>query len=76
MKNNLHIIKFLRNIKNVKAIYYKNANTLDILNGGMLIIDADVFEEKVSMKDKKEATQRARKSSEESEKKLKKGAKN
>jgi len=36
-------LKFLRNLSNVRALYYKDANAFDVLGGGMLVIDEDAF---------------------------------
>lgn len=41
--------KFLRNLKNVSFIFYKDINALDIYKGGMIVIDEEIFAgEKVS----------------------------
>jgi large subunit ribosomal protein L4 len=46
--------KFLRNLSNVRAVGYKDANALDILNGGQILIDEEVFEKKETKVAKKE----------------------
>lgn len=37
-------LKFFRNIKNVEAVNFKNLNAMQVLMGGLLVIDKDVFE--------------------------------
>lgn len=41
---NLKSFKALRNLENVKATLYKNASAFDVLRGGKLILDQDIFE--------------------------------
>ncbi len=40
------VYRFFQNLANVRVVNYKDANVLDILNGGMLLIDESVFETK------------------------------
>ena len=42
--------KCLRNLKNVKALLFQNANARDIVTGGTLLIDEEVFETKKEAK--------------------------
>ncbi len=53
--------RFLRNLANVRAVSYKDANALDILNGGMLLIDESVFADKVKTKSEKGKSERKKK---------------
>ena len=49
----------LRNLKNANHVFYRNANALDIYRGGMIIVDEEIFEDRVKgkrqeVKEKKE----------------------
>lgn len=46
-ETNAKIGVFVRNLKNSNVLPFKNASTMDILGGGMLILDKEIFEEKV-----------------------------
>lgn len=37
-------LRNFKNLKNVRTVSFKDANALDILNGGTIFIDADIFE--------------------------------
>lgn len=41
-----NVIKFLRNIKGLKFVFYRNANVLDIIDGGTIVLDENIFEAK------------------------------
>jgi large subunit ribosomal protein L4 len=41
---------FLRNLGNAKAIPYKDINAYDIWNGGLLMLDSDIFEKEKPVK--------------------------
>jgi large subunit ribosomal protein L4 len=45
--------RFLRNLPNVRTIAYKDANAFDIYGGGMIVLDADIFEKSKVVKTKK-----------------------
>lgn len=45
--------KFFRNLTSVNAIYYKDVNAMDILNGGMILIDENVFATEKKTEEKK-----------------------
>jgi len=47
---NLKNFRFLRNIKNIKTVLYKNANAFDIISAGQLVLDEDIFAKKVVKK--------------------------
>jgi large subunit ribosomal protein L4 len=49
---NLKSFRFLRNIKNITTVLYKNANALDIIGAGQLVLDEDIFEKKTGKKTK------------------------
>ena len=49
-EKSLSAFRFLRNLSNARAILYKDASALDILNGGMLLIDEGSFESKKEVK--------------------------
>ncbi len=40
---NKGVLRFLNNLKNTKSLFYKNLNTYEIFNAGMLILDKDIF---------------------------------
>ena len=40
------VVKFLRNLDKVKAVYYKDASVYDIFSGGMVVMDAGIFKTK------------------------------
>jgi large subunit ribosomal protein L4 len=46
-------LRFLRNLPNVRTIAYKDANAFDIYGGGMIVLDADIFEKSKVVKTKK-----------------------
>jgi large subunit ribosomal protein L4 len=37
-------LRFLRNLPNVRTVAYRDANAFDIYGGGMIVLDADIFE--------------------------------
>lgn len=43
---NLKGFRFLRNVKNVKTVLYKNASAFDIIGAGQIVLDEDIFEKK------------------------------
>jgi large subunit ribosomal protein L4 len=43
---NLKNFKFLRNLKNVTTLLYKNASAFDIIGAGHIVLDEDVFTKK------------------------------
>ncbi|HKB88458.1 MAG TPA: 50S ribosomal protein L4 [Patescibacteria group bacterium] len=45
-EGNLKSFRFLRNLKNVTTVLYKNASAFDIFKGGQLVLDESVFEVK------------------------------
>jgi large subunit ribosomal protein L4 len=49
---NLKSFRFLRNIKNITTVLYKNANAFDIIGAGQLVLDEDIFEKKTVKKTK------------------------
>jgi large subunit ribosomal protein L4 len=53
-------VKYFRNLKLVNAIFWKNVNAYDIFNGGMIVLDAEIFDKKDS-KIKKTASSDAQK---------------
>lgn len=53
---NKEVVRFLRNIKDVKAVSYKDINAFDVFKGGLIIMDSQIFEvkaDKKSVEDKK-----------------------
>lgn len=40
---NAEKLRFLRNLESAKAVLFRNLNTLDIVKGGVLVMDADTF---------------------------------
>jgi large subunit ribosomal protein L4 len=52
-EKSISVLKFLRNVENVKAVFYPKASALDIFNGGTIVIDEDVFETKKEVKEAK-----------------------
>lgn len=44
--DSVNIVKFLRNIKSIKSVLYRNANVLDIIDGGLIVMDEAIFEVK------------------------------
>ncbi len=47
------VLRFFGNLKNVKAVFYKDITAHDILNGGLILIDDGVFEKAPAQKEKK-----------------------
>jgi len=43
---NLSAVKYLRNLSNVKVYLYRNITALEILEGGMLLMDGNIFSDK------------------------------
>jgi large subunit ribosomal protein L4 len=43
---NLKNFRFLRNIKSITTVLYKNANAFDIIGAGQIVLDEDIFEVK------------------------------
>ena len=39
-------IKFLRNLKVARSVFYKDINAFDVFYGGILVLDAETFEKK------------------------------
>ena len=56
-------VKYFRNLKLANAIFWKNANAYDIFNGGMIILDSEIFAKKAEVKAKTETTKKADKQS-------------
>ncbi len=50
---NLGTNRFLRNLATTKAVSYKNANAFDIYNGGVVVLDTEIFEAKKISKEEK-----------------------
>jgi large subunit ribosomal protein L4 len=42
-KENLKVVKFIRNIKNVKAINFMDLNAYEIFYGGNIVLDKEIF---------------------------------
>lgn len=42
-EKNIGIMKFFRNIENLKVLAYKNINAYDVFLGGLILIDQEVF---------------------------------
>ena len=40
------VFKFLRNLKVARSVFYKDINAFDIFYGGILVLDAEIFEKK------------------------------
>ena len=57
-----NVVKFFRNLKLANAIFWKNANAYDIFNGGMIVIDYDIFAKKAETKAKSEVVRKETKS--------------
>ncbi len=51
-EKNLGVKKFIKNLKNVKIIFFKDLNAYDVFVGGAIIFDKDIFEEKKTEKEK------------------------
>jgi len=49
-ETNLKNFRFLRNLKSVTTVLYKNASAFDIIGAGELVLDEDIFEKKVKAK--------------------------
>lgn len=45
-ENAKEVGRALKNLANAKAIFYKNANALDVYRGGMIVMDEDIFKVK------------------------------
>jgi hypothetical protein len=45
--------RFLRNLKSVTTVLYKNASAFDIISAGQLVLDEDIFAKKLAVKVKK-----------------------
>lgn len=45
-EKSLPAFKSLRNLDGVKTLLYKNASAFDVLQGGVLVLDQDIFESK------------------------------
>lgn len=39
-------VKYFRNLKTANAIFWKNANAYDIFDGGMIVLDSEIFKAK------------------------------
>lgn len=52
-------VKYFRNLKSVNAIFWKDANAYDIFDGGMIVIDSEVFTKKAEVKAKTEPAKKA-----------------
>jgi large subunit ribosomal protein L4 len=50
--------RFLRNLKNVNAIPYKDASALDVYRGGILVLDEDIFAGKKQAAGKKKGVKK------------------
>jgi large subunit ribosomal protein L4 len=44
---NLKSFRFMRNLKSVTTVLYKNASAFDIIGAGQIVLDEDIFEKKV-----------------------------
>ncbi len=54
-------VKFFRNLKLANAIFWKNANAYDIFNGGLIVLDSEVFKaKKEEVKAKVELTKKTK----------------
>ena len=40
------IVKFFRNLANSNAIFWRDANAYDVFDGGMIVLDAEIFKAK------------------------------
>ena len=60
-ENNLKNFKFLRNLKNVTTLLYKNASAFDIIGAGQLVLDEDVFAKKEAKEVKEAKAEKAEK---------------
>ncbi|MEK7498041.1 MAG: 50S ribosomal protein L4 [Patescibacteria group bacterium] len=49
---NIDRAKFVRNIKNVRVVNYRDLNAYNVLFGGTLVLDSDIFEVKKEKKEK------------------------
>lgn len=49
-------VKFFRNLSAANAIFWKDANAYDIFDGGMIVIDSEVFAKKAVVKAKTRVT--------------------
>jgi large subunit ribosomal protein L4 len=49
------IVRYLKNLKKVNYIFYKDSNALDIFRGGMIVVDEEIFEVNKVMKVNKSA---------------------
>lgn len=47
-------LRYLRNLKNLKTVFYKDVNAFDIVDGGMLILDTDIFAKKINKEELKD----------------------
>jgi large subunit ribosomal protein L4 len=47
-------VKFFRNLSAANAIFWKDANAYDVFDGGMIVIDSEVFAKKAVVKAKTE----------------------
>ena len=54
-------VKFFRNFVGAKAIFWKDANAYDVFDGGMIVIDSNVFAKKAEVKAKTEVTKKVKK---------------
>jgi large subunit ribosomal protein L4 len=52
-------VKFFRNLKLANAIFWKDANAYDIFDGGMIVLDSEVFAKKPEVKAKVEPVKKA-----------------
>ena len=44
--NSKEVVKFLRNLAQVKVVLYRDANAFDIYGGGMIVMDEEIFRAK------------------------------
>jgi len=51
-------VKFFRNLSAADAIFWKDANAYDIFDGGMIVIDPEVFAKKAEVKAKTETVKK------------------
>lgn len=60
-ERSLKVWKALRNLNNVKTFEYKDLNAKDVIFGGILVLDAGIFEKEVAQKIKKASPKKTRK---------------
>lgn len=51
-EKNRKVAKFFRNIKNLKIVVYRNLNAYDVVLGGLVLLDQEIFAKKGNVKPK------------------------